>query len=655
MAVNHTGNKQGAAAETSMAAAFSRQQDQPAQQPQQQAAASAAQRPIQRTRLSDIGSLSRAAMGRNPQSEVITKLSKALEVAFAGIDKSYEVTLIPIDYNNTKSLVKSVIVVAMRDLVNKETGVACHTLILEGSSEPLQVGYQMINNQNVEILRVSGDYNNKTLSDEVLSAVARTFAGMPIWPVDACVVPRDFNVEDPTLVHELAANAATACQTELEVRQPGGFQDVDLGTVEHENSLTVQPTFGNGQSRDMVGAPVRSDIVIDFRAGGQEIPGQQGETQRVKQISRISGYMDLLWAPTEQQTQRFDPWVQQTAQASSPDEFKRYRPRFVMTDLESVQLLTIPAQLLALVTAFTLAENNAWVEAFRPAPMNNSAEVDWKDIGAIGIEANFEKNQNGFGSRVDTKSDAFQRVQGQAGDHLLRLVGSVITPKLLLSLDVPECGPQTWFNGIFAAAAELNGNNWQKANEIIIRAANVLTHGNFSRYFQAGARVASDEFNRIHLGWYVDRHGVKRDLRDVDYLAVLNMVGDRDPEVAREWSDSFARTNLDLQVRLAKRKQIIEGVLGKNNVEFTGFARRVTFEPAFIVALLNACKDTGLSVRTIAPMTDLNQYERAVNPYAMSAGLDTSSLNGSVFNRGFGHQQQQQHGARAGFSRWSQQ
>jgi hypothetical protein len=655
MAVNNTnGSKQGAAAETSMGAAFSRQMEQSAQA-QQQAAPSAAQRPTQRTRLSDLGSLSRAAMGRNPQSEVITKLEKALTEVFAGVDKSYEVTLIPIDYNNTQSLVKSVIVVAMRDLMNKETGVACHTLILEGSSEPLQVAYQMINNTNTEILRVTGDVNNKTLSDEVLAAVSRTFPGMPIWPVDACVVPRDFNVDDVTLVHELAANAATACQTELEVRQPGGFQDLDLGTVEQENSLTVQPTFGNGQSRDMVGAPIRSDIVIDFRAGGQEIPGQQGVTQRVSQISRISGYMDLVWAPTEQQTQRFDPWVQQTAQPSSPDEFKRYRPRFVMTDLESVKLLTIPAQLLALVTAFTLADNHAWVEAFRPAPMSNSAEIDWKDIGAIGIEANFEKNPNGFGSRVDTKSDAFQRGQGQTSDHLLRLVGSVITPKLILSLDVPECGPQTWFNGIFAAAAELSGNNWQKANEIIIRAANVLTHGNFSRYFQAGGRVASDEFNRIHLGWYVDRHGVKRDLREIDYLAVLNMVGDRDPEVAREWSDTFARTNLDLQVRLAKRKHIIEGILGKNNVEFTGFARRVTFEPAFIVALLNACKDTGLSVRTIAPMTDLNQYERAVNPYAVSAGLDTGSMNGSVFNRGFAHPQQQQYGARAGFSRWSNQ
>jgi hypothetical protein len=659
MALNkpEAAGKQNGAGDTSMAQAFSRSQEQTrgAEQPQPQVQAQAQSGSGQtRARLSDMGSFTRSAMGRNPASEVITKLNKALTEAFQGSDKSYEVTLIPVDLNNTQSLEKSVIVVAVRDLMNKETGVAYHTLILEGSSEPLQPSYQMINGQNTEVLRVTGDANNKTLTEEVLAFVQRTFPGVRLWNVDACVVPRDFNADDGVLVHELAANAATACTTELELRQPGGFQDLDLGNIEHENTLTVQSSFGNPQGRDVVGQPIRSDIVIDFRAGGQQIPGQQGVTTRVSPISRISGFMDLVWAPAQQQNQAFNPWVAPQAQPSSPDEFKRYVPRFVMTDLESVKLLTIPAQLLALVTAFTLRENYAWVEAFRPAPMSAGGDVDWKDIGAVGIEANFEKNQNGYGSRVDTKKDAFQRGQTPQGDQLVALLALTIQPKLLLSLDVPECGPQTWYNGIFAAAAEIGGSNSQKANDIVVRAANVLTHGAFSRYFAAGQRVAIDEYNRIHLGWYLDRHGVKRDLRDIDYLAVLNMVGDRDPEVAREWSDSYSRTDLPLEVRLAKRKQIITGVLGQNNVEFTGFARRVTFEPAFVEALLSACKDTGLSVRTIAPMADMNQSQRAVNPYAMSAALDASGMGNGVFNRGYAGQQQQQHGARTGFSRWTQ-
>lgn len=642
--------------ETSMGQAIGRAQAEARQEgttTQQQAfAGSAAPQQRQRPRLADYGRVSRAAFSRNPQSDVITKLSNALQEVYkngAQIDKSFEVTLIPIDYNNTRTLVKSCIVVAVRDLQNPDNGVAYHTLVLEGSSESIQNEFQMIGNQNIEITKVTGDVWTPVFQAEVQEWVARQFPGKNLLPVDAEVVYNTLDPENHNRVHQLAMNALAACATELDIR--AGGVDIDLGAVDQDNTLTVQMSFNNAQTEDAAGMPVRSDIVVDFRAGGQPIPNQPGSTTRVSTLSRISGFMDLVWVPAVQQQQAFNPWVAAQQVAPTADEFKRYIPRFVMTDLESQTLLTTRAELLALVTAFTLRENNAWVESFRPSPVQTEG-VDWKDIGAVGIEANFDRNPNGFGSRIDTKSDQFQRGQNQQGDYLMRLVASVFQPKLMISLDIPECGPQTWFTSVFAAAGEVNNPNSSGATEYIIKEADKLTHGRFLKHFPANARVTVDENNRIFKGYWVDRNGHMRSLDEIDYLAVLNMVGDRDPELAREWSDSFALTGVPLEIRLDKRRKIINGILGQNNVHIKGFARRVTFEPAFVDALVAACKEVGLSMRTIAPYADLNTYERGVNPYAAQTALDASGYTSGLFNRGYAGQQQGQFGNRAGFSRW---
>jgi hypothetical protein len=598
-----------------------------------------------RQRLSDFWSASPNAMSRSPESDIISSLNTALKAEYEkAMRPEYEVTLIPIDLDQTDMLEKSAIVVAVSHKQAPELGVAYHTLILEGSSEPLPVQTLQIGNVPVEITRTTGDVFTPVYQNEVRKWVERAFPGKRLYPVDAEVVPASLDLANKKRVYNLAANAALACSTEL--ARLAGYTDIELGNVEQDNTLTVQTTFANAESEDIFGQPLRSDVAIDFRIGGQPVPNQPGVTSRVKTLARVTGYMDLVWAPAAQQGNAFNPWVAPQAATQSPDEFKRYIPRFIITDLDSQSVLSIRAQLTGLVTAFTLREQNAWVEAFRPSPVTVDG-VDWKDIGAVGIEANFDRSPTGFGSRIDTKEDTFQRSQNQQGDFLLRLVASVFQPKLLLSMDIPECGPTTWISSVFAAAGETTNSAHVAASQYII------TTGNLAKHLAPNARIIIDENNRIHTGYYDGRDGKQHDLRNVDYLAVLNMVGDRDPDIAREWSDSFALAGVPLEVRLAKRKSILEGLLGKQNVHITGYARRVTFEPEFVNALTQAVKDVGLSVRTISPYSDLQGFERAVNPYVMGAALDTMGYTSGLFNRGYQGQPQGNFGNRAGFSRWS--
>lgn len=647
MAVKSEDNGQSS---TTMGAAFAGAQTRAADQGAQQGGYTQQPRSAHRQRLGDFWSTSPNAMSRSPESDIISTLNAALKGVYEeAVRPEYDVTLIPIDLDQTRTLEKSAIVVAVSSKASPDLGVAYHTLILDGSSEAVQSQIQQIGNNPVEITRTTGDVHTPIYQGEVREWVQRAFPGKSLHPVDAEVVPSTFDVANKKRLYNLAANAVLAGSTEL--ARLAGYPDIELGNIEQDNTLTVQTSFNNAPTEDIVGASIRSDIVIDFRIGGQPVQGQQGVTSRVKTLARVSGYMDLVWAPAVSAAQAFNPWVQQQQQQLSPDAYKKYVPRFIITDLDSQNVLSIRAQLLALVTAFTLRENNGWVEAFRPSPVVQDG-YDWKDIGAVGIEANFEGNSNGFGSRIDTKADAFQRTNNMQGDFLLRLVASVFQAKLLLSMDIPEAGPTTWISSVFAAAGESSNAASASASAYIIDEANKLTNGRLANYLAAGTRIIIDENNRIHLGYFIGRDGLKHDLREIDYLAVLNMVGDRDPELAREWSDSFALTGIPLEVRLAKRKQIIEGILGKQNVHIEGFARRVTFEPDFVNALTAAVKDVGLQVRTIAPYADLQSYERAVNPYVAHAALDTMGYNSGVFNRGYQGQPQGNFGNRSGFSRW---
>lgn len=565
----------------------------------------------------NMGGIARPAMGRSPASEVLSKLTKAIGAVYEeNIDKSFEFALIPIDMNSTTTLSVSVLVLAMREKANPDVGVAFHTLILEASAEAPAPRFENIAGLNTEILRTVGEAYDQNMLTAVTEAVQRQYPQSKLLNAEACVVPRDFNVTDTDAVFRLASNAAFANSSELETNAPG-FQDLNLANAEKDSTLTIRTTMGNGPTIDAVNHPLRADIKIDFSAAPANQQSNQQAVERVSQVAHLDGFIDLTWDPVAVQQNMFAAYGQ-----PAPNNFQRYAARYVLTALESTNLLTIPAQLLALLPALSLRENNQWVQAFRQHSFGDG--IDMHDIGAVGIEANFENNASGFGSRIDTRSDTFKP------EHLHRLVTSVVKPGLILSLDVPECGPQTWYNGVFAAAAEGN----PKANAAIIDAANVLTNGAFGKYFSPNGRVAVDENNRIHLGYYIDKNGARQDIRNIDYLAVMNLVGEKDPMVIRQWSDSFFATS-PLPVRLAKRKQIITGLFG--DVTFTGFARRVTFEVEFIEALAKAVAETGLSMRSISPYADAGNYERAAGGYGSTLmSGDTTGL----FNRGgFGQAQ----------------
>lgn len=567
----------------------------------------------------NLGSSVRTAIGRTPASEALSKINKAVSELLKETPphKQFEVTIIPVDMNATVSLGVSALVIAVRNVDEARLGTAFYSFILEASTEAPVPRFENFNGQNVEILRVIGDADDMTFNAAIGEIVSKQFSQQKLHNVGATVVPRDFSVTDQDALRDLVSLSIYACTTALEVSRDG-FADINLANADRDSSLVVRTTFNNTQLNDVIKQPVRADVAIHLDAApiNQKVGDIHQIVERTSPISRIAGFVDLVWNP-------LNPMVNNPYAQQQNESFQRYAARFVMTTMECVPLLTLPAQLLALLPALTLRENNLWIQAFRPQSFVSS-DVNLRDIGAIGIEVNFDKNPNGVGTRINTKTEEFS-----SAGHLGKLVAMTVQQGLILSLDVPECGPQSWFNCAFAMAAENTpkGAEW---NQRIINAANVLTNGAFNRHFSANGQTVVNE-GRIHLGYYTDRNGDKRDIRDIDYLAVLNLMGEKDPLVVCKWSDTFTRTDYPLNQRLSSRKQILNNLV--SDLVITGFANRISFTSDFINALTKAVTETNTEMRSITPYADFGVMDRGVanlNSTLMSAN------NVGYLNRGLG-------------------
>lgn len=588
------------------------------EQVQQPQSARAPQRAAPATMSFHTGALFAAPISRTVGSENYSKLKTNLAEIFKAADEQVEIALIDLDNVNEPALAFSSIIVALRLKNNPKAGVAYHILMLASTGDKLTPIFETINSQQIEILRVTSDAVDDVLMKKAQEKVQKAFPNQAPWRVcDGTVVPANFNVEDKFAVHQLALNAGLACSTELQVCSEG-FQDLNLVNLAHDSSLNVNIGFTRSQIPDALGSPMRSDILVNFSSkrnvqGGKYASVNSGDKE-VK-VYEASAFTDLVWAPASPQS-AYNAWMPQQQLQT-----QKYIARLVVTNLASQMSYTPASVLLALVAAQTVREDNNWIQTFRPTPASN--EIDMTDIGAVNIEANL-MNEPNFGTRIDTKADSFKLAD------LGKLVAALVQPGMIVSLDCPEYGPQTWYTSVFMQAANGNG----RAIDIIYEAANQLTGGNFARHFPAGSAMFVDSGNRIHLGTYTDRQGNKKDIRDIDHIAVCNLSGERNPQAIRDWSDTFLRVQFPLAQRLAARKRMISAFTGET-AQFDGFAQRVTFSRAFMEALTVGVRETNLAVRINTPLSgaDFND-QRGVAGFASAALM----VPGQTFlnNGGFG-------------------
>lgn len=583
--------------------------------------------------------------------EHLSKLEKGLKEIFKDANPQTRISLIPMSMEtNTQYLIDTLVVVCQLEQA-PQLGVAYHPILLAGSIPKLedvavQVALGAGGTSNVTETRVEGDIADGVFYEQVKEEVQRQFPGVNTFMSFGEVLPRTFNFEDEAALQKVARNSSMAAAITLQ-KFLQARPDLNLAKVKKGAKLTLRSNFGQANELDRVGLPVRSDIIVSLQAeaanqGGQPQQKRAVAATRQAQVARVQAFVDLVWSPTTEEVNPFfqvpqnGGFGQNNQQQNNP--YQKYIPRIVVTGLTTNNPPTTAVQLLSWLLSTYISEGGQWVHAFTQRNYRSiSKELNLRDIGAMAIEANFENNPNGLGERVDTTLDSFQ-------PKLPAYLAAIIRPEPVISIDVSECGADTWMNGFLALAAE----EQQEALDEIFDAANTLTNTrfgeNWAKYISDNGdpgQLFWDEDNRVHAGYFLDGEGKPVDIREIDYLAVLNRFGGgTEHDVVKRWSDSFISDTDPLLRRLENRKRIIDMMTG-NQAVYTGFYRRISVAHAFMEVLALSCKQAGLEFTTISSHQQLRSATRAAGSFsnfAFSGNRQSGLYNRSGFqtNQGGG-------------------
>lgn len=351
-------------------------------------------------------------------------------------------------------------------------------------------------------------------------------------------------------------------------------------------SLVINVTQERQSIETDTGNVVRSDVNVSFRSKRVSTTSYNSLNggQQVEEFGRVNGFVDLINLGS------------QNGFFMNPNDIptQRYGARFIITGIESNIAFTPAAILLMATTISPIRYENNWVTLLR-SKNTNRKEIDFTDIGALGIENNLTPNipDTGF-KHIDTKSESVT-----AQDFAV-LTSRLLHKDLVISMDVMDHDIDSCYLDVFSIANDNPSNN--KAREIIYRSANILTGGHFSKYMPSSDGIFTDHENRIHMGYFT-RNGKRHDVREIDYIAVANYASaTKDPSILTRWAQTFNDKSKPLYTRLAERLAIIKEVSGDSFV-LTGYASRVTFTGRFTDALLNAINATGMVTDTTIPTT----------------------------------------------------
>jgi len=553
------------------------------------------------TSLTQIGRLNPTPLAMSDTAEALDQFYRDFVEAMPSKDDDnlIQAKVFPIDAS-VAGLPFSLLVVAGMKKNKPDLGIGYHTFVLAGSADQLQPREESIRGQRVTIVQVPGDAYDDRCRNVVEEVLANHYPETKLVSSDAEVIHRNFPTlkENPDAIANCVKNSYTAIKLALDEKDG----DVPLLKLDSEsrntyNALHIQHRqdhiFDRGHQ------PIRSDVVIDLvtrEHRGRSARDPMDQLISGQRISRVGGFYDLIYAPADGALLHDNIYSRRDNRVSG-DEHQLYALRFVNTFVDTIDF-SLNTFLLAIATLNAAGDEREIMTAFEP---NLSlGENEYRNIGALAIETNLMDEERGFSDRVETKSPTFTAARRRA------LLRATIRPGIIFSFDIPECGASTWQWVRWIAAAQGS----RKASDEIYDAACILTNGIFEEYYRRGDPIVDDQIERVHAGYYVgDERGGILDIRDFDYLALLNMLNPesvRDLEVVQRWSDNkFDETVL----RQSDRYEIIRRFIP--HAVITGMYQRVNLNSHFNQALVDAIISCGLSLNPASSKTEGGERYRS--------------------------------------------
>lgn len=392
--------------------------------------------------------------------------------------------------------------------------------------------------------------------------------------VDGTLVPNEFDVTSESQILALVNNTINSVHSEINLRL-NDYKGINISNIlsnVRTGKFYINLYFNQDESNffDQTGMPVRQDICVALSFKNTNIQNNRSVNQGNDTIDIVKtyGYIDFEWSPS---------------MVNGIMTTQKFIPNFVITHIDSHFSPTPDILMLSVASVLAINEDMSWMQAFRPSPVKKN-EIDYNDIGALNIEGNIENNQTGFGKKYDTKSKSFSILE------LNKLIQTLVRPNIMISIDLPKAGPETWFTSVLHY---IKFRNSKEAYTRLVEHINNLTNNVFQN---VNIPVFTDISNKIHGGYYKTKDGIK-DLRHLSsYLSVANFINDtnQQPQLITQYTNTLYNVAIPTELRTAERKKFIDEMSNKTAV-IKMYHDRVTFNAVFLLNLVNALKTAGFA------------------------------------------------------------
>ena len=425
----------------------------------------------------------------------------------------------------------------------------------------------------------------KRIEDYVMATYSSTHSKVTECAViGGRVLPHELEPTNKNQIFYLIFYANEAVESLLYKFNTGKEKSMSLLSKSQNENLTLKFDFNAGRQATGVGLPVRSDLSIKLFVQQNNNRNQQNAigTNNVAAFSSVSGYMSLMYTgQTPINPMMMNPMMYGQYGMLNPT----LQPVFVISRVENkFDTVSLSTQLLALASASVLTFNNMWHNCFALNYSIQEPMADPKDIGLITLDPDVNYPADLQAGEIP----AYTNLKTQ-GSNLNAFLMKYLHQNLIFQFDVPELGDLTHIQRAFLDASGSGKPDMVKqANDAIIEAGNMLTGGLLSTKYPGGEPVVFSEVGRIEQGYYPNERGEMCDLAEIDYLMLLQSVG---KEVAQDYQNSFNPAYGDYISRFAKRKAIYDTYF--SGYKITGYARRLTLNSAFLIALGHAVQEVG--------------------------------------------------------------
>jgi hypothetical protein len=454
---------------------------------------------------------------------------------------------------------------------------SAHILMVEKTGDYPEKLIENIAGTRYEITRTPAD----ALDDKYITSAQAGVAEAlkvdinSVIVTDGTLIPNEFDVTSDAQIADLLHNTFNAIHSEnaLRVTDYRGMNIASLIQNNRNGKFFVQLYFNSDESNmfDQTGLPVRQDvcIMLSYKVNQMGTNKSINQGNDTYEIVKTYGYIDFEFVGPSIVNGMMTP--------------QKFVPNFVITHIDSQVAPTPDILMLGVASVMAINEDMNWMQAFRSTPAKKN-EVDFNDIGALNIEGNIENNPIGFGKKYDTKSKTFDI--GEFNKYLQTL----IRPNILVSIDVPKAGPETWFTSVFQYI-KFRGN--KEAYDRVNNSIAEMTNG---AYQSSNVAMFADVSNKIHGGFYKSKDGVK-DIRHLSsYLAIANYIADtnQQPILISQYTNTLYNASIPSELRAAERRKFIDEMSNKTAV-YKQFYDRMTFNAGFLMNVISSLKSVGFS------------------------------------------------------------